>query len=40
MLDLEVGNFTGQPITDFDLMFNKNPFGLSIVNASSGFTYP
>jgi len=29
-LHLEMENFSGQNIKDFDIMFNKNPFGIAI----------
>jgi hypothetical protein len=40
MLDLEVTNHSGQSIGEFDIMFNKNPFGLAIFNVANAFTYP
>ena len=33
-------NHSGGPITEFDVMFNKNPFGVAIYNSASAFSYP
>jgi hypothetical protein len=30
VIDIEISNQTGNPLGDFDIMFNKNPFGVSI----------
>jgi hypothetical protein len=35
ILDLEVTNNSGGNIADFDLMFNKNPFGIAIYNVAN-----
>lgn len=40
LLDLEVKNNTNQQIADFDIMFNKNPFGVAISGAGGKFQYP
>jgi len=34
MLELEVTNNSGTQVGDFDIMFNKNPFGISITGAA------
>jgi hypothetical protein len=39
-LELEVTNASGVQVNDFDIMFNKNPFGIAVFNASSVFSYP
>ena len=40
VLDLKVTNQTGGPITDFDIMFNKNPFGIHITGAANKIAFP
>lgn len=35
VLDLKITNQTGGNIADFDIMFNKNPFGLHIQGAAN-----
>lgn len=40
MLELEVTNNSGSQIGDFDIMFNKNPFGIAITGVSASFQYP
>jgi AP-1 complex subunit beta-1 len=40
VFELEVTNHSGGQIVDFDVMFNKNPFGLAIYNANQSFKYP
>ena len=35
VIDLELENQTGGPLSQFDIMFNKNPFGISISGAST-----
>jgi hypothetical protein len=40
VVDLEITNFSGAQVGDFDLMFKKNPFGIAIYNATGAFTYP
>lgn len=32
-LGLEITNQTGQQLTDFDIMFKKNPFSISVAGA-------
>jgi AP-1 complex subunit beta-1 len=40
VLDVSVSNNSGQTVTDFDLMFNKNPFGIAIYNAVGALKFP
>ena len=40
MFELEVTNNSGAQIGDFDIMFNKNPFGIAITGAVGSFQYP
>lgn len=40
IFEIEVTNHTGGPVNDFDVMFNKNPFGVAIYNAASSFSFP
>ena len=40
VIDLEITNQTGSPMQDFDIMFNKNPFGVSIAGVTNKIVYP
>ena len=31
---------SGQQVKDFDIMFNKNPFGISIAGATGALQFP
>ena len=37
MIGLEVTNFSNTTVTDFDIMFNKNPFAVYIPGQSNKF---
>lgn len=39
-LDIEIENFSGGPLMDFDIMFNKNPFALAISGAAGKVQFP
>ena len=39
-IQLEVKNVSGQQVKDFDIMFNKNPFGISIAGATGALQFP
>jgi hypothetical protein len=40
VLDVSVSNNSGQTVNDFDIMFNKNPFGIAIYNAVGALKFP
>jgi hypothetical protein len=40
MLDMEITNHSGVLVADFDIMFNKNPFGIAIYNVANQVVYP
>ena len=40
VLDLRITNQTGGNIADFDIMFNKNPFGIFIQGAANKIAFP
>lgn len=39
-LGLQIENQTGQPLTDFDIMVNKNPFGIYIAGQANKISLP
>ena len=39
-LALEIRNGSGQAVKDFDIMFNKNPFGIAIYGAANAVDIP
>lgn len=40
ILDLEITNVSAGQVNDFDIMFNKNPFGIAITGVTNALTYP
>lgn len=40
VLDFKINNQTGGSIADFDIMFNKNPFGIQIQGATNKIIFP
>lgn len=39
-IKLEIENHSGVQVKDFDIMFNKNPFGIGIYGMSNQFNIP
>ena len=40
VLDIEITNLSDTQITDFDIMFNKNPFGVAITGVANKVEFP